>query len=332
MDTIESMRTFAAVAQAGSFSAAARRLGISKALASKQVGMLERRLGACLFQRTTRAVTLTDAGRDALARCLDILAAVDDLENEAASAHGEVCGTLRVAGPPLLGEEVLAPAVASFVRRHPSVRVELALEERFVDVVGEGFDLAIRVGDLTDSGLVARRIGTQRFVLCAARAYLARKGTPRRPEELAQHDCIVDLALSPTARWHVGGKRGAQVVAVRPRVRVSSARAVATLVRAGVGVGLVATSLVRDDLASGRVVQLLGEDAVYERDVWAIHPHPHRSQVPARVRAFLEHLSEALRSACAPAPRPGRGSRRQAHVEGGVRAARSTGRAARSTG
>ncbi len=216
MDTIETMRTFAAVAQAGSFSAAARRVGISKALASKQGAQLERRLGTCLLQRTTRAVTLTDAGRGALARCLEILAAVDELESEAASSRSEVCGTLRVAGPPLLGEEVLAPVVASFVLRHPGVRVELALEERFVDVVGDGFDLAIRVGDLADSRLVARRIGTQQFVLCAARDYLARKGTPSRPEDLAQHDCIVDLALSPTARWRLGGRHGAQVVEVRP--------------------------------------------------------------------------------------------------------------------
>lgn len=325
MDTIETMRTFAAVAQAGSFSAAARRVGISKALASKQVAQLERRLGTCLLQRTTRAVTLTDAGRGALARCLEILAAVDELESEAASSRSEVCGTLRVAGPPLLGEELLAPAVASFVLRHPGVRVELALEERFVDVVGDGFDLAIRVGDLADSRLVARRIGSQQFVLCAARDYLARKGTPSRPEDLAQHDCIVDLALSPTARWRLGGRHGAQVVEIRPRVRVSSARAVATLVRAGVGIGLVATSLVRDDLASGRVVRLLGEDGAYERDVWAIHPHPHRSQVPARVRAFVEHLSAVLRSASTPAPRRGRGRGRRARAGDGVAAARSAG-------
>ncbi|MEW6272775.1 MAG: LysR family transcriptional regulator [Thermodesulfobacteriota bacterium] len=287
------MRTFAAVAQAGSFSAAARRLGISKALASKQVAVLERRLGACLLQRTTRAVTLTETGREAFARCLAILAAVEDLESEAASAREQVCGTLRVAAPPVLGEELLAGAVASFVLRHPALRVELALEERFVDVVGEGFDLAIRVGELADSSLVARRIGVQAFVFCASRAYLRREGTPARAADLAEHDCVVDVALSPTGQWDPSGT-GAPRAVVRPRVRVNSGRAVATLVRAGVGVGLVAASLVREDLASGRLVRLFPDGKAWERGVWAVYPHPQRAHVPARVSAFVEHVGAVL--------------------------------------
>jgi len=295
MDTIETMRTFAAVAQASSFSAAARRLGISKALASKQVAMLERRLGVCLLQRTTRAVSLTEAGREVFARCLAILGAVEDLESEAASGRAELGGTLRVAGPPVLGEEVLAHAVATFVRLHPAIRVEMVLEERFVDLVGEGFDVAIRVGALADSSLVARRIGVQSFVFCAAREYLERRGTPARPAALLEHDCIVDAALSPTAQWTLDGARGPRL-AIRPRVRASSARAVATLVRAGAGVGLVAESLVRDELASGRLVRLFASAPSYERDVWAVFPHPHRAHLPARSSAFVAHLEKLLRA------------------------------------
>lgn len=294
MDTLEAMRIFAAVAQAGSFSAAARRLGISKALASKQVAQLERRLGACLLQRTTRAVTLTDAGRDAFGRCLAILGAVDDLESEAASSRDEICGNLRIAGPPVLGEEVLAAAVASFARLHPALRVELLLEERYVDLVGEGFDLAIRVGTLADSSLVARRIGTQSFVFCASPDYLARRGTPRAPADLAGHECIVDVALSPGGQWDLAGAEGARVV-IRPRARLNSGRAVATLVRDGVGIGLVAWTLVREDLAGGRLVQLFPDCDAYDRGVWAVYPH--RAHLPARVSAFVEHLAGTLRAA-----------------------------------
>lgn len=292
MDTLDAMRTFVAVAQCGSFSAAARRLGVSKALASKQVAQLERRLGSCLLQRTTRAVTLTDAGRDAFARCLSILGAMEDLENEAASARAEICGNLRIAGPPVLGEEVLAGAVASFVRRHPALRVELLLDERYVDVVGEGFDLAIRVGTLADSTLVARRLGTQAFVFCASPEYLARRGTPETPLDLAAHDCVVDVALSPSGQWDLGRAPGVKP-AIRPRVRVDSGRAVATLVRAGVGVGLIAHALVRDDLASGRLVRLFADCDAYDRPIWALYPH--RAHLPARVAAFVEHLAAILR-------------------------------------
>jgi DNA-binding transcriptional LysR family regulator len=296
MDTLDAMRTFAAVAQSGSFSAAARRLGISKALASKQVAQLERRLGACLLQRTTRAVTLTDAGRDAFTRCLAILGAVEDLESEAASGRAQICGNLRVAGPPVLGEEVLAGAVASFVRAHPSVRVDLVLEERAVDLVGEGFDLAIRVGTLADSSLIARRIGTQSFVFCASPAYLARRGTPAEPADLAAHECVVDVALSPTGQWQLAGAHGARI-AIRPRARLNSGRAVATLVRDGVGIGLVADALVRDDLASGRLIRLFPDCDAYDRGIWAVYPQ--RAHLPARVAAFVEHVAATVRTAAA---------------------------------
>jgi len=307
MDTLDGMRVFARVAQAGSFSAAARALGISKALASKYVSQLERRLGVRLLQRTTRAVTLTEAGRDAFARCLAILGQLEDLENEAASGRSAVCGTLRIAGPPVFGEDVLAGAVASFLAKHPAIRVELALEERFVDLVGEGFDLAIRVGTLPDSTLVARRIGDHPFVFCASPAYLARKGTPARPGDLAQHDCIVDVGVSPTAQWHFAGNGGTRV-ALRPRVRLNLGRAVATLVRADAGIGLVALSFVRDDLASGRLVRLFADCDAYDRSVFAVYPH--RAHLPARVSAFVTHLIAELRAE-APTERPRRSRRRQ---------------------
>jgi DNA-binding transcriptional LysR family regulator len=293
MDSIETLRIFTTIVKEGSFAAAARRLGTSKALASKAVSQLEARLGVRLLNRTTRALHLTEAGRAYDARGRDVLARFDDLERSTRERQSSPRGRLRIAGPPVFGEDLLAEAVASFLARHPDVAVDLMLEERMVDVVAEGFDVAVRVGQLADSGLVARRIGTHPFVVSASPTYLERRGTPSHPDDLADHDCIVDVAVTPTDRWRFIEKGRARTVAVRPRARVNSAAAAATLVRAGLGVGLLVFSRVRADLEAGRLVRLLERYDAYERGIWALTPPGRRSS--ALVRTFVAHLVEQFR-------------------------------------
>jgi DNA-binding transcriptional LysR family regulator len=223
MDTLECMRVYACVVDAGGFSAAARRLGLSKALASKYVGQLEQRLGVCLLNRTTRKLTPTEIGKAYYARCARIVGEVEDLEGSLHADHATPRGHLRIAGPRIFGEDALVGCVTAFLEKHAGVSVDLVLDERTVDIVAEGFDLAVRIGELADTRLIARRITSYRYALCASPEYLAGVGAPVTPEAVTGHACIVNSAISPTNHWlfMVEGKR--RSVAVRPRIRVIAA-------------------------------------------------------------------------------------------------------------
>ena len=289
MDKLDSMRVFAEVVRAGSFSRAALRLGMSKALASKHVGRLEQRLGVRLLNRTTRRLNTTEVGRAYYDRCVEILGDLDQLEETVAAEHAAPRGTLRVSGPRAYGEDRLVGSVAAFMATYPEVMLDLVLDERLVDIVGEGFDVAIRIGELAESSMIARRIADYPYLLCASADYVARAGAPRKPEDLAGHPCIVNTAISPGGQWQfsVGGRRTA--VTLRPRARVNTARAAATLVREGLGIGLCLHSSVSADLESGRLVRLLRSYEAYDRSVYAVYPH--RRQLSAKVRAFIDHLA-----------------------------------------
>ena len=295
MDTIEALRIFQQVAEAQSFSEAARRGGVSKALASKYVGWLEERLGARLFNRTTRRVSLTDTGDAFLQGCRRLLEDYDTLIEETAERQGGARGLLRIAGPKVFGEDVLVGLVADFMLEHPKIQVDLALEERTVDLIGEGYDLAIRIGKLQDSALVARRLVDFPYLICASPEYLSQRGTPIEPAELARHDCIINSVISPTGQWEFLMKGRVSLISVPVRARVSTARAVATLVRAGIGIGLCLKSTVAEDLVEGRLVPVLSAFQAYNRSIYAIYPH--RAFLPAKVRLFLDHLTDRLQAA-----------------------------------
>lgn len=289
MDTLVAMRVFANVVEAGSFSGAARRLGISNALASKYIARLEDRLNARLLNRTTRKVNTTEVGRAYYERCVDIIERVDELEDAVQLQTGTPRGHLRIAGPRIIGEEVLADCVNDFLTRHEHITVDLVLEERRVDIVAEGFDLALRIGSLADSSLIARRIAAYRYVLCAAPGYLDRAGRPRHPGDLAAHTCIVNAAISPDNRWEfvVEGKRTS--ITVKPRARVNAARAIQNMVVAGHGVGLCLLPTVEADIAAGRLERLLGDFEAYDRGVYIIYPHSRH--LAAKVRTFVDHAA-----------------------------------------
>ena len=294
MDTLECMRVYARVVDAGSFSEAARRLGISKALASKYVGQLEQRLGVCLLNRTTRKLTPTEVGTAYYARCARIVGEVEELEGSFHADHATPRGHLRIAGPRIFGEDALVGCVTAFLERHPAVTVDLVLEERTVDMIAEGFDVAIRIGELADTRLIARRITSYRYVLCASPDYIAGAGAPATPGSLAGHACIVNSTISPTSQWQfmVDGKR--RSVGVRARIRVNCARPVRTLALAGYGIGLCLLPTVREDIAAGRLVRLLEPYEAYDRTVYAVYPHSRH--VAGKVRAFLDHLIDHFRA------------------------------------
>ncbi len=287
MDTFDGMRVFAKVVEAGSFSGAARRLGISNALASKYIGQLENRLKARLLNRTTRKVSPTEVGRAYYDRCVDILERIGELEDAVQLQMGTPRGHLRIAGPRIIGEEVLADCVNDFLTKHDQITVDLVLEERLVDIVSEGFDLAVRIGKLEDSSLIARRIASYRYVLCASPAYLEKAGEPTQPKDLTTHICIINSVISRSNQWEflIAGKRTS--ITVKPRARVNAARPIRNMVAAGHGIGLCLLPIVEADIAAGRMVRILQDFEAYDRSVYVIYPHSRH--LAAKVRAFVDH-------------------------------------------
>ncbi len=291
MDNFARMQAFVAVVEAGGFSAAGRRDGRSKALLSKHVAELEERLGARLINRTTRQLALTEIGRAYYREAVEILARMRALEEEVRSAHGTPTGHLRIAASRTLGDTVIAPLVMGFLAERPGITVELALDDRFVDLVEEGFDVAIRIAELTDSSLIARRLAPFRILVCARPDVAAAAGIAH-PDDLAGHDCIIDTNTRFRRNWPflVDGERRA--VPVKGRIAANSPLATREAALAGLGFALVPETVVAGDLAAGRLVTVL---APFEASDSAIHAvYPHREHVPGKVRAFVDHLVASL--------------------------------------
>lgn len=284
---------FVEVARRLSFVRAAEQLGLHVSGVSRAVAALETRLGVRLLQRTTRQVGLTEAGRVHLARCEAVLAELQEAESAASALGGALRGTLRVSAPSGLGLTHMTPMLADFLERHPELTLDLHLSNRNVDLVEEGFDVAIRVGALRDSRLAARRLGDSRRILVASPAYLERCGAPRRPADLAGHACLVlDIGALPE-RWTLQ-RRGARA-SVRAKTRLRSNHALALLdaCRAGSGIALLPQFVVDADLIAGRLIHLLPAWAAAEQGIFAIYPG--NRFIPAKVRAFVDFVDAGLR-------------------------------------
>jgi DNA-binding transcriptional LysR family regulator len=289
MDKLACMRTYAAVVATGSFTAAADRLGISKALTSKYVGHLEDHLGVRLLNRTTRRLNVTEAGQAYYQRCQQLLDDLDELEAAIQHQQDAPKGRLRVAVPTTFGEMYLTRAVADFLEEQPGVSVELVLADRFVNIIEEGFDLAVRIGELEDSTLIARRLASSRIVACASPEYLARPGgTPKHPTELTSHDCIIDTNFRATDQWPFREGQRPFTVKVDGRFSANNALSVREMLLAGRGVGLCPTYVVADDLRAGRLKAVLQEFQVLEFGIYAVYPH--NRHLAAKVRSFVEFL------------------------------------------
>ena len=287
MDRLGELEAFSAVAEAGGFTAAATALGRTTSAVSKQVRALEERLGVRLLNRTTRRVSLTDVGAAFHERVQAVLDDLEDAELAVGELQQEPRGALRVGAPMDFGRIGLAHSLSTFAAAHTDLRLEVELSDRFVDVVDEGFDAVVRIANLPDSSLVARRMGPCRRMLCAASSYLEVHGRPVRPSDLRDH-AVVGYAYERTRRWSFRGPDGEESVSVEPRHRANNGEMVRSMILEGLGVALLPTFLVGDDLRAGRLESLFPDRLDADTAIWAVTPH--RKLLAAKVRLLLDHL------------------------------------------
>jgi DNA-binding transcriptional LysR family regulator len=293
MDRIDALRLFSRLAERGSFSAAARDLKVKQSTASKWVAELESALGTTLVERTTRSVRITESGQRLLVRARDVILAFDELSADFEQRAAEPGGHVRVSVPVVFGRLFVIPAVGDFLKRYPEVSAELISNDRYVNLVDEGFDLAIRVGVPADTSARGRKIAESCRVLVGAPAYLKAHGTPRTPDNLRKHECLVHGDVSTAVTWRFGkdAAKGAPI-RVRGRFAANNSEAVALMARKGLGLALVADWLVAEDIRRGRLVRLLREYAAPPAPVYALSP-PGRFP-STTVRALSDHLAKAI--------------------------------------
>lgn len=288
MSTFADFELFAKVVATGSLSGAGRELGLSPAVVSKRLRRLEDRLGTRLVQRTTRRVALTESGQGFYERVLAILSSVEEAETFVSDRQVAAQGTLKVTAPRAFGRMHLAGQMAGFMERHPGLSVNLVLDDEMVDIVGEGYDLAVRIAELPDSSLVARRLWGVRRVLVASPSYLARHGRPAAPDDLTGHRCVTAEGREP---WALCGPDGGATHQPGGPLRTNAADAVVAAVEGGAGIGLCATWEVGDAIGAGRLARVLPAWEGAGRT--AIHAlYPSRRHLPAKVRALIDFLAD----------------------------------------
>ena len=293
MDRLDAMRVFIAVAAAGSMSAAARHLGAPLTTVSRKVMALEEQVGIRLITRTTRRLALTEPGRRYLEACRRVIADLHEAERSLLGEHGEPRGELAVTAPLVFGRLHVLPVVAEFMRAFPQVDVRLLLLDRNVDLIEEGQDIAVRIGMLPDSTLIATRVGAIRRVVCASPAYLDARGVPQAPEDLAQHECITFTAVAQPDRWSFPGERGERRVSIHSRLVVNAAEAAVDAAVAGLGITRVLFYQATRPIAEG-ALQLLLED--FEPPALPVSlVHREARLPPARVRSFVSFAATRLR-------------------------------------
>jgi DNA-binding transcriptional LysR family regulator len=290
MDRFESMRIFARVVETSGFTTASAGLGISTSMVSQHVKQLEERLGARLLNRTTRRMSLTEVGRAYYDRCKRLLSDLEEAEEAVSRMQVAPRGELRVNATPVFGVVHLAPAVADFATRFPSISVEVMLSDRIVDLVDEGFDVAVRVEQLPGSSLVARQIALSQVVVCGAPAYFEKHGVPRTPADLADHNCLTSTGSSYVRAWKFVSSK-AEALEVPPRGNLKSNSAAVLLWAAQEGQGLVAlpSYMVGDALKSGCLRTVLDDYAVPPLPIRAVYAHSRH--LSAKVRTFVDFLA-----------------------------------------
>lgn len=295
MDQFKEIESFVAVAQLGSFVKAADKLGISKAMVSRNVSELEARLGVRLMQRTTRRLALSDAGAEYLQRCVQILGELQDANAAISAKAVQAQGRLKVTAPLTFGIRHLAPLWGEFLRVHPRVELEVNLNDRMVDLIEEGYDLAVRIGQLASSSLIARRIASTRLLLCASPRYLQQAPPIRALDDIAGHDVISYTYLATGEQWHFSGPGGPRSITVHPRLRSNSGDTCRAAALADQGIVLQPGFLVGEDLRAGRLVEILPQYAGAELDISVVYPSRHH--LSHKVRAMVEFLGAAFAQA-----------------------------------
>lgn len=293
MDRFQELRAFVAVVDTGSFVRAADALDLSKTAVSRLVGTLEARLGARLMHRTTRKLSLTPEGEVFHERCRQLLDSLAEAEAEITAHAGEAIGRLRINVPVTFGLLHLAPLWPTFMATHPKVELDITLADRLVDLVDEGYDLAVRIAQLQPSSLVSRKLSSTRLVLCASPEYLRRQGVPQHPAELAQHAVITYTLTSMGECWEFEGPDGPVSVTVAPRMRTNSGDTCCAAALQHQGFVLQPTFLVGPHLASGALVEVLPQYRSIELGVFAVYPS--RKHLTPKVRVLVDFLVDAFR-------------------------------------
>lgn len=294
MDKLSVMHAFRRIVERGSFARAAEDLGVSPALLSREIRLLEESLGTTLLTRTTRAMSLTDAGRLYYDEASGILDAVAQVETRIRDGAGAVRGHLKVNASSSFGQTVIAPVLPGFLEAYPEIRLTLSLDDRIVDMVEGGFDVSIRIrARMPDSALVARKIGTMRQRIFAAPAYVARAGLPRHPDEIARHRVIGFLLADHLTSWNLTSPSGAVSLDIDPPVRVGNSLVLRDLLIAGQGIGTLPDFVSNAPEARGELVRVLPDWELPAPEIFAVTSS--RLGMDAKVTAFLDHLRAALR-------------------------------------
>ncbi len=281
---------FVAVVENGGFTAAARTLGISKSAVSKRINQLEAHLGVRLLHRTTRKLSLTEAGERYFEHAIQALAAANQAEDAVAELQGEPQGQLRINSPMSFGRLHVAPMIPKLLKRYPKLKIDLVMDDRRVDLVAEGFDTAIRAGNLPDSTLIARKLAPVRQVFCASPDYIDRYDRPSTPAELSGHNCVLYCYSSDADKWTLIGEGGPVTVTVSGSYKVNNSEALLEALREGVGIGRLPTFVAGPDLKAGRLVKLFESYRIPEFTLYAVFPE--REYLPAKLRVFLDFAIE----------------------------------------
>ncbi len=292
-DRLQQLALFVRTVETGSFSKAARELGLSQPSASRAVAALEQRLGVKLIARTTRQISATGAGEALLLRGREALAAIDDAESAARGAD-RLSGILRVALPPTYGVRRIVPLLPSFFARHPLLKIDLMMSDRYENLIAEGADFALRIGEQPDSSFVARKLESARRLFVAAPSYLARRGAPKQLADLTAHDLIGGPADIGEQAWVARLNGRTEVQPVNPRVHARSAAGVVACATAGLGIAIATTWMCGEELASGALVELLGDFVLDPIAAYVVFPAGRRPS--QRARAFVDHLERAVSS------------------------------------
>lgn len=291
MARLEDMETFIRVVEAGSISGASERMGIAKSAVSRRIAGLEERLGAQLFRRTTRKLSLTDTANRFYERCVHILADVQEAEYAVSDEHGTLRGRLRVAVPLSFGLLHLGPAIDAFMKEHPEVEFDLDFNDHQVDLLGEGFDVALRIADLPDSSLIARRLAPIHMVACASPAYLEAKGTPETPMDLVNHSCLTYSNMNNPSVWpYVGPDGKASSVRVKSHLQANNGDFLCQAAVAGQGITRQPSFILYKDIEQGLIVPVLSEYTWPSVNAYAVYPQTRH--LSRRVRAFVDFLIE----------------------------------------
>ncbi len=292
INLLDGMAVFVGVINAGSFTAAARSLGHSTSYVSKEITRLEKRLGSRLLNRTTRTISLTDAGRAYYERCSQIVIDAENAERSINQLQEKPSGLLRINAPVSFGTKHLLGVLPQFMHRYPEIKLEVEFNDRLIDVVAEGYDVVIRVGEIKDTNLVARKITSSRSVVVASPDYIKRKGCPQQAEDLMRHDCIAYSLMPAPTLWNFYKDGVRSGVTIEPRAMCNNAALEVAMLMQGIGITRLPLFTCEQEVARGELQIILEDYDQISLDVYAVYPH--RQYLTAKVRAFVDFLADAF--------------------------------------